>query len=75
MKFFIFLFLAISLYATNINNYINKNNCDQIIDKQVFQICYDYKMKGPKYVSYTLQGDLVNKNNIKKGQDFILKRI
>lgn len=62
--------LSINLFATDISDYINKNNCDQIIDKEYFTICYDYKMKGAKYVAYTLDGSLVNKNNIKKRPRF-----
>jgi len=63
------LFLS-TLEATNLNDYINKANCDQIIDKQVFTICYDYKLKGAKYVAYALDGSLVNKKNIKKRNSF-----
>ena len=48
-----------TLNATNLNDFINKNSCDQIIDKQVFTICYDYNAKGAKYVAYTLDGKLV----------------
>jgi len=74
MKYLILVFLTINLYATNVSEYINKNNCDQIIDKQVFQICYDYNKKGAKFVSYTLQGNLVNKNNIKKRHSFYTEK-
>jgi endonuclease G len=66
----IFLLITSQLFATNINDYINKNNCDQIIDKQYFTICYDYKYKGAKYVGYQLKGNLVNKKNIKKRPRF-----
>ena len=74
MKYLLFLFLSINIYATNLNNYINKKNCDQIIDKQVFTICYDYKMKGAKYVSYTLDGNKVNVINIKKRNSFYTEK-
>lgn len=74
-KLFILLIATIaSLQATNLNDYINKANCDQIIDKQVFTICYDYKMKGAKYVAYTLEGSLVNKKNIKKRSSFYTEK-
>lgn len=56
--------------ATQINDFINNRNCDQIIDKGTLKICYDYKMKGATYVGYTLQGDLVNAVNIKKRPRF-----
>ncbi|WP_434657330.1 DNA/RNA non-specific endonuclease [Sulfurimonas sp. NW9] len=69
LQFFIILFATV-LQATNLSDYINKNNCNQIIDKQVFTICYDYKMKGAKYVAYTLDGNKVNAVNIKKRERF-----
>ena len=68
------LILLLSLPATDINNYINNKNCNQIIDKQVFTICYDYKMKGAKYVLYTLNGSKVNKLNIKKRPSFYTEK-
>jgi len=75
MKLFILLFFVItSIYATNLSNYINKENCSQIINKQVFTICYDYKMKGAKYVSYTLDGKKVNAVNIKKRHSFYTEK-
>ena len=74
MKLFFFLIATISLYATEISDYINKNNCSQIIDKSVFTICYDYKLKGAKYVAYTLDGSLVNSSNIKKRPRFYTEK-
>ena len=74
IKFLLTIFIALSLQATNLSNYINKSNCDQIIDKQVFTICYDYKMKGAKYVAYTLDGDKVNAVNIKKRHSFYTEK-
>ena len=59
-----------SSYATDIKDYINKNNCDQIIDKQVYTVCYDYKMKGAKYVAYQLNGSKVGKNIVSKHLPF-----
>ena len=64
------LLLAALLQATDLSQYINKQNCSQIIDKQVFTICYDYKAKGAKYVSYTLDGNKVNAVNVKKRSKF-----
>ena len=51
-----------------------KNNCDQIIGKQVFTICYDYERKAAKYVAYTLDGSLVNKTNIEKRASFYTEK-
>ena len=64
------IFLFFTLNATDLSQYINKTNCDQIIDKQVYTICYDYKAKGALYVAYTLDGKLVNAVNIKKRSSF-----
>jgi len=72
--FLLTLLLFSTLQATNLNNYINDANCDQIIDKQVFTICYNYKMKGAKYVSYTLDGNKVNVINIKKRNSFYTEK-
>jgi hypothetical protein len=55
MKLALLLLSITSSYAIELSDYLNKNNCDQIIDKQVFTVCYDYKMKGAKLVSYTLE--------------------
>jgi len=75
MKVLVFFFyIAISIYATSVSEFINKKNCDQIIDKQVYTICYDYKMKGPKYVAYTLDGNKVNEANIKKRFSFYTEK-
>lgn len=48
------------------SKYINDKVCDQIIDKTLYKTCYSYKMKGALATSYTLDGKLVNKINIKK---------
>jgi len=59
-----------SVSATEIRDYINNRNCDQVLDKVFYQICYDYKAKGAKYVAYTLDGSKVNAGNIKKRPRF-----
>ena len=66
----ILLVLVSGMFATSFDTYINKKNCDQIIDKQVYTICYDYKYKGALFVAYKLDGDLVNKTNLKKRHRF-----
>jgi len=68
------LFLATSIYAINLSAYINKQNCNKIIDKQVYTICYDYNAKGAKYVAYTLDGAKVNAVNIKKRSSFYTEK-
>jgi len=67
---FCFLAFAGSAYATEIHDFINKQNCDQVLDKGFYKICYDYKAKGAKFVGYTLDGSKVNAGNIKKRPRF-----
>lgn len=73
-KIIIFLIISIQLFATSTNDFINISKCDQIIDKQVFQICYDYKLKGAKAVWYQLDGQLVNAVNIKDRPKFYTEK-
>ena len=65
---------ASSLFAITANEFVNDSNCNQTIDKQFLTICYDYKLKAAKAVSYTLYGDLVNELNIKKRPSFKVER-
>jgi len=65
----LFLF-TVNVSALDIFDAINKNNCDQVIDKQVYNICYSYRYKGALAVGYKLNGSLVNKKNIKKRPSF-----
>ncbi|MDD2640597.1 MAG: DNA/RNA non-specific endonuclease [Arcobacteraceae bacterium] len=69
-KILLLSFLTLFLDAAHINNFINLKNCDQIIDKQVYKICYSYKYKGALAVWYELDGNLVNKNNLEKRPNF-----
>jgi len=48
------------------NQFINDANCDTIVDKEFFEICYSYDYKAAKSVAYRLDGDLVNETNIKE---------
>jgi len=50
--------------------FINENSCNQIIDKEFLEICYDYSLKVAKSVTYTLEGDLVNELNIQERPSF-----
>lgn len=71
MKILLLILLSFTyLLSTEISDFINKKNCNQIIDKSVYSICYDYHLKGAKFVGYTLDGNLVNKINIKKRGKF-----
>ena len=65
------LFMAISsLSATEISDFINKKKCDQIIDKEIYSVCYSYKYKGALAGWTVLDGDKVNAVNIKKRPRF-----
>jgi len=54
--------------------FINEDNCNQIIDNEFIVMCYDYKKKAVKAVSYTLFGDLVNEGNIDKRPSFYVEK-
>ena len=69
-KFILLLSLTNSLFAFNNQKYINETHCDQIITNPYFKVCYDYKLKGAKTITYTLDGDKVNLINIKKRPSF-----
>jgi len=65
------LFIASSsASAIELRDFINKQNCDQILDKGFYQICYNYHDKGALYVGYTLSGKKVDSGNIKKRPRF-----
>jgi len=66
IKVVLVIFIAILLNAVSLSDYVNIKDCDQIIDKQTFKICYTYKYKGALSGWVTLYGNLVNKKNIKK---------
>ena len=59
-----------SLSATEISDFINKKKCDQIIDKEIYSVCYSYKYKGALAGWTVLDGDKVNAVNIKKRPRF-----
>lgn len=54
--------------------FINENNCSQIIDNEFIVMCYDYKKKAVKAVSYTLLGDLMNETNIDERPSFYVEK-
>ncbi|WP_375722927.1 DNA/RNA non-specific endonuclease [Arcobacter sp. KX21116] len=65
------LFSPTFAFSFSIENYINKSKCDQIIDKQLYQICYSYKYKGALSGWVKLDGKLVNTTkDIKKRPKF-----
>ena len=66
--------LLASVYAAQLSEYVNTKNCDQVINKQLYSICYSYKYKGALSGWVTLDGKLVNKKNIKKRARFYSER-
>lgn len=42
--------------SINLDNLQNKQNCNQIINKGIYQVCYNYEYKGATSVSYTVDG-------------------
>lgn len=63
------LLLSSHLSASSFSSYFVSGTCDQVIDKKVFTICYDYNYKAAKAVTYTLYGDKVARS-IKKRPKF-----
>ena len=78
-----FMFIACG-GATNLNSineetnykdkFINESSCSQIIDNEFIIMCYDYKKKAVKSVSYTLLGDLMNETNIDERPSFYVEK-
>ncbi len=64
--------LCIFIFYSCGNN--NSISCDKMIYKKNYKICYSYKNKGAKYVSYTLFGNLVNKNNLTQRVNFYTEK-
>jgi endonuclease G len=56
--------------AAELSDYVDTSKCDQIIDKQLYQICYSYKYKGALSGWARLDGSLVGKGDIKKRPRF-----
>ena len=42
------LLLSNELLSVELSNYVDKKKCDQIVDKQLYQICYSYKNNDQK---------------------------
>ncbi len=54
--------------------FFRPSNCDQVVDKRYFRICYDYRAKGARFVGYVLDGSKVDAVNIKKRPRFYPER-
>jgi len=64
------LLIATVSFATNVEDFVNKHHCDQLIDKEIYEVCYSYRHKGALAGWTTLDGDKVNAVNIKKRPRF-----
>ncbi|MFA5426676.1 MAG: DNA/RNA non-specific endonuclease [Sulfurimonas sp.] len=68
------LVFTVSLALSNdtfLHQFFNNKVCDQVLENDgYFKTCYDYKVKGAKYVAYTIDGSLANSNNIEERPRF-----
>lgn len=63
--------LAFASDTTFLHQFFNNKVCDQVLENDgYFKTCYDYKVKGAKYVAYTIDGFLANSNNIEERPRF-----
>jgi endonuclease G len=69
-KILLLISFSVALFATEVTDFISKHQCDQVIDKQIYSVCYSYKYKGALGGWTTLYGDKVNAVNIKKRPRF-----
>lgn len=63
---YLILLMPNFLFAASAEEYIDKSKCDQIIDKQLYQICYSYKYKGALSGWVRLDGARIDNGDIKK---------
>jgi endonuclease G, mitochondrial len=76
-KLLILIALTINIFGLELTDFLNKEMCgekNQIIDKEIYTICYDTKMKGPAFVGYELDGKLVHSGNFKKRPGFYTEK-
>jgi endonuclease G len=71
---FLFFLLLSNVFASNFNTYIDNIKVSQVIDKKVIKIGYDYNVKGPRYVYYSLNKDLISLNNFRKRPRFYTEK-
>ena len=69
----LWLLLTSSVFAVvHIDNFVNKDNCDQVLDNKYYKVCYDYKLRGPIYVGYRIDGETAHLVGQKKRFGFRL---
>ena len=71
-------YIPSSLSNPTTEDMITQSSCDQTIVKEfstgdTLTICYDYSYKSAKYVSYRLDGNLVNSLNISQRPSFYIE--
>ena len=72
-KFIILISLTLNLYSLTLNQdtwykqwLLSGVKCDKLYSNKILTSCYNYAHKGPIYVTYTIDGSVVDKKNIKK---------
>lgn len=71
LKFMLIGIFPTIVFSASIDKYVDKTKCDQIIDKELYQICYSYKYKGALSGWVRLDGKLVDtSSDIKKRPRF-----
>lgn len=71
MKKIIFLFLlALNLSAYELKDFVDLSKCDQVINKDLFSICYSYEHKGALAGWTKINGPLAAKEGIKERLKF-----
>lgn len=42
-KIILLALLSVAALAVSLDNFVDKSKCDQVIDKQLYEICYSHK--------------------------------
>lgn len=68
------LLLTTSIFATQsspfVKSFINEKNCDFVLDKQVFDVCYSKRYNSPIAVGYTITKDKIIAKGIEERDKF-----
>lgn len=62
--------IVTSLFSLEIDDFIDKSQCDQIIDKGIYSVCYSYKHKSALSGWTKINGKLAIKDGIKERPKF-----
>jgi endonuclease G len=76
LSFFLLLFVVSGCGGTNSGVIVTNpqesgsvfanTQCDVVVDKIYYEVCYSYSYKGARFVAYTLDGENVNNPNIEE---------